>query len=316
MPLDAKFVMLLEQMKRMPSAPMHTLTPDEARENVANAFSMMKLPDVPVASVTDIAIQTANRRTPIRVYRPSGVGPFPVIVLFHGGGFVLGTLIQYDDVCRRLTNTAEAVVFSVDYGLAPEYKFPNPVIEAYSVTQYVAEQAAEYDGDASRLAVAGDSAGGTLATAVTLLARDRGGPNIAYQMLWYPSVDMAGDTESRRTNGSGFFLEQEDMVWFGQQYLNGPEDVINPLASPLRAESFADLPAAFIATAEFDPLRDEGQDYAHRLATAGVPVTQKLYDGMIHGFMNFTWLVPQAQQLIDDSAAAFRTAMDKIQESD
>jgi acetyl esterase/lipase len=238
--------------------------------------------------------------------------PLPVLVFIHGGGFVLGDLDQYDDICRRLCNGAHAIVISVDYGLAPEWKFPTSVEECYAVTRWAYEHAEALGGDPRRLAIAGDSSGGNFAAAVTLLARDRGenAPQLMYQALLYPAVDLFGESGSKSRLASGYFLEAGDMLWFRECYLPSEEAAKDPLASPLLAESHAGLPPLFIITAEFDPLHDEGVAYADKLSRAKVPVEHVDYPGMIHGFISMTWLFDDAMDAINRTAEKLRLAFE------
>ena len=195
---------------------------------------------------------------------------------------------------------------SVDYRLAPEHKFPIPAEDCYAATRHVAENAAAFGADPDRIAVGGDSAGGNLAAAVTLMARDRGGPRLSFQLLIYPATDFAFDTSSYRANAEGFGLTRKAARWYWSQYLPRPEDGANPLASPLRAQDLRGLPPARVITAEYDPLRDEGEAYAARLRAAGVRAEVRRFDGQIHGFFSMCGIMDQGKAAIDDAAAALR----------
>jgi len=209
----------------------------------------------------------------------------PAIVFFHGGGWVLGSVATHDSVCRRLAKDSGCAVISVEYGLAPENRFPGPVHDCYRATEDVVSRAGELGVDPHRIAVAGDSAGGQLAAAVSLRARDREGPKLALQVLIYPVIEPNFATASYQAFESGFGLTRNAMQWFWQQFLG--DQPVTPLASPIRAESLQDLPPALILTAEYDVLRDEGEAFAERLRQHGVDVDLRRCDGMLHGFIHF-----------------------------
>jgi acetyl esterase len=308
MPLDPKAEMLLRQLAELEGPPLHTLGPAQARQLFHESTLRMQAGPVAVEKTWDLRIPGPYREIPVRVYRPSGTAPLPVLVYYHGGGWVIGDLDGYDDVCCRLADAAGCLVVSVDYGLAPEHKFPQPVEEAYAALSWVADHAEDIGGDKDRLAVGGDSAGGNLSAVVSLLARDRGGPSLRMQVLIYPATDLASETASRQEYSHGFFLEEADMQWFGRCYLRSSEDVFNPLVSPLRAKNHAGLPPAFVITAEYDPLHDEGVAYAERLRACGVPVEHHDYSGMIHGFVSMSGIFEQAQQALAAAGAALHKA--------
>jgi acetyl esterase len=248
---------------------------------------------------------------PIRVYTPAGDGPKPVIMYFHGGGWVIGDLDVCDNPVRRIANRTGAVVVSVDYRLAPEHTYPAAFDDCYAATAWVSEHAAELGGDPARIATCGDSAGGNLAAAVAIAARDRQGPPLAAQLLIYPVTDFNFTTGSYEENGDGYLLTKGSMQWFWAHYLGAQELGKDPFACPARADNLVGLPPTFIATAEFDPLRDEGEAYAATLRAAGVHVTAKRYDGMLHGFAWTLGATPSGAVLIDDLAAAFRDAAER-----
>jgi acetyl esterase len=256
-----------------------------------------------VFSVRDDTARCDGVDLPVRIYSPEGAGPFPVVVYFHGGGFVLGDLETGDAHCRLFCAGADCVVVSVNYRHAPEVRFPVPVQDAYAATSWVARNVDSLRGDARRIAVAGASAGASLAIAATLIARERGTPPIAYQLLMVPGTDMRHDYESYRAHASGFGLDRDTMRWFGKQYFTDASDLEHPHASPLRAASLAGLPPATILTAEYDPLRDEGAAYAAALRTAGVSARHRDYAGFIH-----LRLGPQADEdMVADLRSAFST---------
>jgi acetyl esterase len=286
---------------------MHTLAPDEARRrNAANAQAMG--PAEPVAEVRDRTVPGPGGPIPIRVYVPEGTGPFPALVYFHGGGWVIGSIATHDVTCRQIANAAGCMVVSVDYRLAPEHKYPAAVDDAYAATAWVFEHAASIGADPRRVAVGGDSAGGNLAAAVSLMARDRASFRPVLQLLIYPILNHDLDTPSYLENADGYLLTRDTMRWFWQCYLRRAEDGRDPYASPLRAEDLRGLAPALVITAEYDPLRDEGEAYAARLRDAGVPVALTRYDGMIHAFFRRTELFDQARVAMQEVADALRRA--------
>jgi acetyl esterase len=259
----------------------------------------------PVGDVNDQTFPGPDGEISIRIYTPQGNGPFPMLVFFHGGGWVIGDIESHDPVCRRLTNLTNCVVISVDYRLAPEHPFPAAPEDCYAALQWVATHASELRGDATKIAVGGDSAGGTLSAVVAHMARDRGGPPLAFQLLIYPATDMRMNTPSIEENATGYLLTKEDMIWFSNHYLPSAEDKLHPLASPYLASNLSGLPPALIITAEYDPLRDEGENYGTRLKEAGVPVTVSRYNGAIHGFVG---LIELGNQALAEAAAALKAA--------
>jgi acetyl esterase len=263
----------------------------------------------PVASVRDRGLPGPHGEIPVRIYTPEGSTPFPVLVFFHGGGFVLCDLDTHDGTCRSLAKGAGCVVVSVDYRLAPEHPFPAGPEDCYAALRWVAEHAGELGGDPSRIAVGGDSAGGNLTAAATLMARERGGPDLRFQLLVYPVTNCDFDTDSYRENAEGYFLTTSMMKWFWRQYLPDPSQAELPLASPLRAPDLSGLPPAHVVTAGYDPLRDEGEAYAARLREAGVAVTARRHDGMFHGFFAMTGLLDAAREAMDEACEALRKAL-------
>ncbi|MGH2601133.1 MAG: alpha/beta hydrolase [Dehalococcoidia bacterium] len=307
MAVDPQVQALLDQMAAAGAPPMDTLSPEEARAMMLEMRALAGEPE-PVAKVEDRTVPGPAGDIPVRVYTPEGSGPFPVLVYFHGGGWVIGSIETSDGPCRQLTNEAGCVVVSVEYRLAPEHKFPAAPEDCYAVTRYVAERAAEFNADPGRLAVGGDSAGGNLAAVVALMARDRGGPAIVEQMLIYPVTDLDFNTPSYTENEEGFLLTKRSMVWFWDHYLPSEADGQNAYASPLRAADLSGLPPAFVATCELDPLRDEGESYAARLREAGVGVTAKRYEGLIHGAFQMCSVLDQGKTMMTDATAGLRRA--------
>jgi acetyl esterase len=307
MPLDPQAQALLEQMAAMGAPPIDQMSVDDARQMILGMAQLAGPPEE-VAKVEDRTVPVTGGEIPVRVYTPSGSGPFPVLVYYHGGGWVIGNRDSVDAPCRSLANSAQCVVVSVDYRLAPEHKFPTAAEDCYDATRWVAEHAGELAVDAGRIAVGGDSAGGNLAAVVALMARDRGGPKLAFQLLVYPVTDYSWETPSYTENAEGFMLTKQSMVWFWNHYVASETDATHMHASPLRAESLTGLPPALVITAEFDPLRDEGEAYAERLKQAGVPVQATRYPGMIHGFFQMSGVLDQGKKAIDQAADALRGA--------
>jgi len=253
-----------------------------------------------VAAVKDLEIPGPAGGIPVRVYRPSERSDLPVLVYFHGGGWAICGLETHDVTCRQLANGAGCVVVSVDYRLAPAPRFPAAPEDCFAALGWVAQNAAAIGADPTRIAIGGDSAGGNLAAVVALMARDRSGPRLCHQLMIYPVTDHAFDTPSYRENAEGPLLTRETMRAFWKLYLAGEPDGKNPYASPLRAADLSGLPPAHVITAEYDPLRDEGEAYASRLAAAGVPVVVRRYDGMVHGFVGFSDLIDRARDAMAD----------------
>lgn len=305
MPLDPQVQNFLQIITQLELAPLSSLDPVKAREQAAKLRGK-PLRRAGYPSVENRTIPGPNGDIPIRIYTPEGNAPFPVLVFFHGGGWVLGDLDAVDSTCCALAKDGTCVVVSVDYRLAPEHKFPAAVEDAYAATLWVAKNAAGINGDVSRIAVAGDSAGGNLATVVTLMAREKGEPKLIYQVLIYPPTHYNFDGESYREYGQGYGLTKDEMFWFWHQYLADVADGNHPYASPLLAEDLSNLPPALIITAECDILRDEAEAYAGRLRSAGVPVLLKRYDGMIHSFVGLAQVVDGGKRAIADIVAQLR----------
>lgn len=304
MPLHPQVKTVLDLMTKA-GPPMHHLTPEKAREQIL-AMRANKGDVEAVGKVEDRSIKGPGGDIPIRIYTPNGRGPFPLLVYFHGGGWVVGSIETVDASCRALTNLANCITVSVDYRLAPEHKFPAAPDDCYAATTWTALNAASIHGDPSRMAVAGESAGANLAAAVALMAQERGTPSIALQLLLYPVIDYACNTPSCRENGEGYFLTTEMMKWFWNHYLRNAADGENPLASPLRAKRLQALAPAAIYTAEFDPLRDEGAEYAKKLREAGIAVEYKCQEGLIHGYMGMAKAVEPAGKALQEAAAALK----------
>jgi len=292
--------------------PMEQMTPAEIRADRAarfDAFADLAGPKQEVARVEDRAVPGPADPVPVRVYWPlDGVG-LPGLVYFHGGGFALGNLDGVDRILRALCNASGCVIVSVDYRLAPEHKFPAAVNDAYAAVKYVVEHAAEFGMDPARIAVGGDSAGANLATVACLVARERGGPALAFQLLVYPMVDYLDDRPSLHEFAEGHFLTQPMIRCFWNHYLSRLDDGLHPHASPMQATSLEGMPPALVITAECDPLRDQGEAYAERLSDGGASVALMRYEGAIHGFFNLAGVVDAGRDAIADAGAALRAAL-------
>lgn len=307
MPLDPTIKAILEQMAGKP--PGWQLSVEEGRAALLAILPLAGEPEA-VAKVENRMIPGPAGEIPVRIYTPQvdQNKKLSVLVFFHGGGWVRGDLNSHDPVCRSLANAAECIIVSVDYRLAPEHKFPAGVEDAFAATQWVGEHAAEFNGDATHIAIGGDSAGGNLAAVVAQLARDKGGPKLVFQLLIYPATGITREFPSYEENGQGYFLTQDSIKYYAKQYFRESSDERSPLFAPLLTEDLEGLPPALVITAEFDPLRDEGKAYADRLKEAGVPTTYSNYEGMIHAFYNMAGVVKKAREAIEESAAALKTA--------
>ena len=308
MPLDPQMEVIVNSMREAMEVDWWQIDPAVARAGFGSVGPEATSPP-PVAKVENRNIPGPAGEIPVRIYTPGsegpgsegpdGEGPHPLLIFFHGGGFVFCDLDSHDALARALCNAASAVVVSVDYRLAPEAKFPAAPEDCYAATVWAVANAASLGADAERVAVAGDSAGGNLAAVVSQMAKLRGGPSIAHQLLIYPVTANDFTTGSYETNGEGFFLTRNMMQWFWHHYLESEDDAKHPMASPLRAADLAGLPPATVITAEFDPLRDEGEAYARRLAEAGVPTLHSRYDGVVHGFVSMYEAVDKGQEALD-----------------
>jgi len=307
MPLHPQVAALLDQMKAMGAPPLSAGSVADARAGT-EAIAALAGDPIPVGSVRDITIPVDGASIGARVYTPAGAGPHPIVLFFHGGGWVICTLDTHDNVARAICRDAQAVVVSVDYRMAPEFRFPIALDDCFAATQWVAANARSLGGDANRLAVCGDSAGGNLSAAVSQMARDAGGPTIAFAALLYPATDMTAKGGSLDENAKGYFLERADMEWFMNHYLSA-EERKDPRASPLLHPRLAGLPPCFITTCEFDPLRDEGEAYGAALRANGVAAENKRYDGLIHAVANMTGVVDGGREMVADVASRLRAAL-------
>ncbi len=287
------------------------LSPQQARARIRAGAAAAAGPKLDLPSVSDLAIPGPAGAIPARFYEPPGLGleNRPLIVYFHGGGWTIGDLDTCESVCRFLAASVPATVLAVDYRLAPEHPFPAAVEDALAAYRWAAANNTRLGVDPARIAVAGDSAGGNLAAALSLLAHRDGGPAPTMQVLIYPVTDAVGGQRSRDEFADGFLLTKADMDWFEQHYLPPKVDRADPRVSVLRADDLAGLPPAYIATAGFDPLRDEGEDYAERLRQAGTEVILRRHPGLIHGFANMTAVSPTAEAAMRELADAVRAGL-------
>ncbi|MEX2207116.1 MAG: alpha/beta hydrolase [Myxococcota bacterium] len=308
MPLDPQAKLVLDALSAVTMPDPWTIDPGLFRAQVREM--RVAAPEEPIGSVENRSIPGPAGSLPVRVYTPRKrePGALPVLAFFHGGGFVIGDLDSHDGTCRALANAARCAVVAVDYRLAPEAKFPAAAEDCYAATCWIAEHAGALGIDASRIAVGGDSAGGNLAAVTALLARDRRGPRLTHQLLVYPVIDCAFETASYRENAEGYFLTREMMRWFWHHYLDKPEQAADPYASPIRAATLSGVAPATVITAEYDPLRDEGEAYASRLLEEGVPTTVTRYDGVIHGFFGMGNVIEKAKLAVAQAARELRVA--------
>ena len=311
MPLHPQVRAHLERLAAVNLGGLHTATPEQARAGARRLTAASVGEPEPVADVHDRVAATGAGAVPVRIYRPlraAADGALPVVVFFHGGGYVLGDLDSHDALARSLANGSGSVVVSVDYPLAPEHRFPAAIDAGYAATVWVCDHAGDLGVDPARLAVAGDSAGGNLAAVVTLKARAARRPRIAFQLLIYPDLDFRRSNRSI-TELAGRYgnISREAQQWFMNHYLTDERDKLDPLVSPLLEPDLTGLPAAHIITAEYDALRDEGEEYGERLTAAGVPTTVRRYDGMIHEFLRHPF--DDAKVALDDATAALRDAL-------
>jgi acetyl esterase len=307
MPLDPQAQRVVDAMAALNLKPVEDSTPNEARESIRSRTAALG-PVEDVAAVADHRVPVAGGEITVRAYSPGGPGLHPALVYYHGGGWVIGDLDTHDGLCRSLTNAARCAVLSVDYRLAPEWKYPVAVEDSYAALTWAVANFGRLSIDPQRVAVAGDSAGGSLATVMTLMARDRRGPALVYQVLIYPVTNHDLNTPSYIENATGYVLTREGMRWFWNHYLAREAQGDEAYASPLRSPSLAGLPPALVVTAECDPLRDEGEAYAARLRDAGVPVTLTRYTGMFHGFARMPRILDKARVLVDEIASALQKA--------
>ncbi|MBK5224731.1 MAG: alpha/beta hydrolase [Acidimicrobiia bacterium] len=311
MPADAQTQQLLDLMAAAAPAEPPERTPEASRQAYSGLAAMM--PPGPEVETSERTIPGPAGDIGVRVYTPSGDGPFGALVFLHGGGWTIGDLDTHDHPCRTLCAEAGIVVVSVDYRLAPEHPFPAALDDSWDVVQWMGTHADELNADRNRLAVGGDSAGGNLAAVVALRARDEGGPTLRFQLLVYPAVDLRLDAPDRypsqRENAEGYVLTLDTMEWFGANYLPDSSVRTDWRVSPLLADDHSGLPAALVITCELDPLRDEGAVYAEALSAAGVSATHTLYEGTVHTMFQLAPILDAGARALTESAAALRDAI-------
>jgi acetyl esterase len=309
MPLDPKAREVLDAMQALGLPPLHEMPVAAARASALARLAQNPVPLKPVGSVVDRSIPGPGGALPLRIYTPAGSGPFPLLLFFHGGGWVVCNLDTHDALCRDLCLGSGCIVVSVDYRLAPDHKFPAAIDDCVAATRWAATHAKSLNADAARLAVSGDSAGGNLAAVTALRLRDESGPRLRAQLLIYPiTAYHTPPSPSYIANADGYFLTQKIMIWFWDHYLHDSADARNPWAAPLVARDHRNLPPAFVITAEYDPLRDEGRQYAEKLRSAGVPTEVADYPGMIHGFFGSV-AYPQGARAMAKACAWLRQVL-------
>ena len=312
MALDPEAQAVLDLIVKSGRPAYHTLSPKEARQLFRETRPASTPQPPEIGSVRNLPAEGPAGVIPLRVYRPKGIAEttaLPVLVFFHGGGWVIGDLDTHDVLCRQLTAEAGISVVSVDYRLAPEHKFPAAADDAWAATRWVVAHAGDLRIDPTRVAVGGDSAGGNLAAVVALQARDAGAPVLALQVLLYPVTDVGAETQSYQDLADGYMLTRDGMRWFIAHYLAKPEDAADWRASPLRAPSLERVAPALVVTAGYDPLRDEGDAYARRLRDAGVQVDHACFGGMLHGFAPMGRLIATGNRAVTLIAGALRQAL-------
>jgi acetyl esterase len=311
MSLDPAVKALMDTLAAAGRPRVWEVPPEETRKNMLALSQLIDPKDVTRGATRDGTLPGPAGAIPYRLYSPAGnaVVVLPALVYFHGGGFVLGNIATHDVLCQMLANESRCRIVSVDYRLAPEHKFPAGLEDCYAATAWVAANAASLGIDPARLGVAGDSAGANLAAAVCHLAKERGGPALRLQLLLCPTLAGRDKTDSARAYAEGYFLEERGMQWFFEQYVDAGTDPADPRIAPLHAKDHAGLPRAIIHTAEFDPLRDDGDLYAKALAKAGVPVSYACHPGMIHHFYGMGGVVPYGRKALAEIAAAAGDAL-------
>jgi acetyl esterase len=310
MPIDPAVQNLLDGLNAQGVPSFTQMTVDQARE-VVSTFTALQAPPREVARVIDTTYPGPSGDQSIRLYIPEVPGPLPVVVYFHGGGWVTGDLTVTEELCRDLANDACAIVAAVSYRLAPEHKFPAATDDTFAALQWVAANAAGFGGDPARIAVHGDSAGANLATVAALRARDEGGPALVAQVLTYPVIDSRADTPSRAAFGEGYLLSSADLDWFWNHYLSAPEDADNPLATPSKTSSLAGLPPTLIQTVEYEVPRDEAETYGKQLADAGVPTELVRFDGLVHGVYWISGAIPRVTEMRSSTTDFLKTHFSK-----
>ena len=302
MPLDPQAEALLKSMQESGAPPFNACSPEDARTMYDQGSELVKGDPPEPHSIETLEIPGVQGNITTWVYKPSAKENLPMLVFYHGGGFVIGSLESHDTVCRSLCVEAQCIVVAVEYRLAPENKYPAALEDAWSATEWVADNANLLGGDPARLAIGGDSAGGCLAATVALIAKESGGPKISKQLLIYPCTDMTRRYESHRTFGEGYRLTSDLIEWFYNHYFSEEDDVESWKASPLNSTKLEGLPPTFLISAGFDPLQDEAEAYADKLMRAGVSTKHSHYEGMLHGFITMPGVMDKAKEALTECA--------------
>jgi acetyl esterase len=311
MPLDPLVKEFLDRAAAIPRPKVWDMPIALMRQSFAGMMEMTGPKDVAVGKVDNFSIPGPGGAIPARAYAPvAASGPQPVLVYFHGGGFVAGNLASHDGLCRLLTAEGGFKVIAVDYRLAPEHIYPAALDDAWAALQWIEANASSLGVDAGRIAVGGDSAGGMLAAIVSQMAREKGGIRLAYQLLMFPNTVIGGETASLHAFAMGYFLERPAIEFFYSLYAPPGVERASPRVSPLKATDFSNLPPAYVMLAGYDPLHDEGLAYAEKLRAAGVKVTIADYPDLVHCFIYLQTVLPQAHEAVSAAAKAVRAALD------
>ncbi len=309
---QAKWVLDIAEQAKVPS--LEEMSAGDAKQAYEERALKLCFQDIPIGNIEDLSIPGPHGDIPLRIYHPIDTTPnLPVVVYYHGGGWVIGSRNSHDALCRQISNQGRFLVVSVDYRMGPEAKFPAAVDDAITAFNWAAKTIQAHGGDPARIAVAGDSAGGNLSAVVCLAAEKDKSPAPFFQWLIYPATNMSMDTQSHQDFSEGYFLTRSLMEWFQGHYLTGPQDKHDWRASPLLAEAISHVAPALIQTVGFDPLKDEGKAYAEKLESAGVPVSFTNYPGMIHGFINLGGAIEAAQTAIDEGVEALKEAFSQTE---
>jgi acetyl esterase len=309
--LDKSAAYLLKLIKDANRPTLENFSPSKAREMYVASRKVLQAKAPQVASIQQLAANGPHGNIPMRLYRglntPSEQAP--CLIYYHGGGFSVGGLESHDILCRQIANAAQCIVIAVDYRLAPEYKFPIATEDAYAAATYISQNASTLGIDVNKIAVGGDSAGGNLAAVTCIHARDNGGPSIKLQVLIYPTTDMSSITDSKKKYSEGYYLTGDTLKWFHDNYLRSKDDAKDWRASVMLTPVLNNLPPALIITAGYDPLCDEGEQFANKLIKVGVPVTIRRFPGQIHDFMTMSKLLPEAKDAVNEIAVAIKSRL-------